>query len=493
MLAVINFDAPARGLLDELVADGSLPVLADLRRRGSEVALETPSGLLTAASYPSLWTGATAAEHGIYYPFQWVAEEMRVHRADELGQPPAFWERASQAGATCIVVDAYEARVPGDVRGAFVAGCQFSNRVVLPRAVVPADAAGRRGARGPAVDEVFGAPTGRGLTGILRGLRGGAARAAALASRLVRAHGPDLVVLGLPVVHLAGHQLLDPDAVLRGGATDELRRGLREIVTEADAALAVLLECLPAGADLVVVTPHGMGPNTSRVDLTTPILEAVLGGGRPREERVDRLRSLVPVSLRARIARALPATTALRLAARIATPQHDWARTRAFSVPSDTHGLVRLNLAGRERDGIVREEERDGLIEEIVEGLSTFELPDGSPLVTAVTRVHDAFGPGPRIHRLPDLAVEWSRVRPLDGEVVSSPRFGAFRGHGLASGRSGNHTSEAWALLVPGRSTVRPTARPPRVEDVAATVAAALGHETAGEALLAPAVREAAR
>lgn len=486
MLAVINFDAPVRGLLDELVADGTLPVLGELRRRGPEVALETPSTLLTAAAYPSLWTGATPAEHGIYYPFQWVGADMRVHRAGELSQPPAFWERASDAGAACVVVDAYEAHVPATIRGAFVAGCQFSNRVVLPHAVVPAGAASTHDARGPAVDEVFGAPTARGIAGILRGLRGGATRAAGLAARLVHEHGPDLAVLGLPVVHLAGHQLYDPGTVLGGSATGELRHGLREILVEADAAIGAFIEGLPAGTDVVVVSPHGMDRNTSRVDLMAPILEAVLGVARPREERVDRLRSLVPVSLRARVARALPAETALRLATRIATPQHDWARTRAFAVPSDTHGFVRLNLAGRERDGIVREEEREALIEEITEGLSTFELPDGSPLVTRVTRVHDAFGPGPQVHRLPDLAVAWSSAPPRAGEHVNSPRFGTFRSHGLASGRSGNHTDDAWALVVPGRSAAA-TPAAPRVESIAATVAALLGLDGAEGSLLEPA------
>ena len=486
MLAVINFDAPVRRLVDELVEGGQLPVLADLQRRGSEVSLETPSTLLTAASYPSLWTGAIAAEHGIYYPFQWVGDDMRVHRADSLSQPPAFWERASDAGATCVVVDAYEAHIPSAIRGAFVTGCQFSNRVVLRRAVVPVGVAGTRDVHGPSVDEVFGAPTPRGLTGILRGLRGGAARAAGLAERLVRDHRPDLAVLSFPVVHLAGHQLFDPDVVLGGRATDQLRHGLRELLTEADAAMGTFIESLPAGTDVVVVTPHGMGRNTSRVDLMTPILDAVLGGARPQEERVDRLRSIVPVSLRARIARALPEETALRLAARIATPQHDWSRTRAFSVPSDTHGLVRVNLAGRERDGIVREEECDALLEEIAEGLSTFELPDGSPLVTSVTRVHDAFGAGSQVHRLPDLAVAWSPVPPRAGEHVSSPRFGTFRSHGLASGRSGNHNDDAWALLVPGRSTVRAGAAP-RVESIAATVAAVLGFEGQDDSLLEPA------
>src|SRR5256885_8916367 len=34
-------------------------------------------------------------------------------------------------------------------------------------------------------------------------------------------------------------------------------------------------------------------------------------------------------------------------------PAYDWARTRAFSLPTDQHGWIRINLRGRERAGIV--------------------------------------------------------------------------------------------------------------------------------------------
>lgn len=46
--------------------------------------------------------------------------------------------------------------------------------------------------------------------------------------------------------------------------------------------------------------------------------------------------------------------------------------------------------------------------------------------------------------------------------------------------RSGNHTSDAWILLVPGTSRVRDVERPARLVDVAATVCALLGADRAG-------------
>jgi hypothetical protein len=60
---------------------------------------------------------------------------------------------------------------------------------------------------------------------------------------------------------------------------------------------------------------------------------------------------------------------------------------------------------------------------------------------------------------------------------------------GIGSGRSGNHSDEGWALLVPRRSRRRPTSGPAQLVDVAATACALLGADAelevlAGEPLL---------
>ena len=76
-------------------------------------------------------------------------------------------------------------------------------------------------------------------------------------------------------------------------------------------------------------------------------------------------------------------------------------------------------------------------------------------------------------------------------EGLRSERYGTVRRHGVGSGRSGNHTEgDAWAIVVPGTSSLASLARPPRLEDIAATALALAGGDptvTAGEPLLVPA------
>jgi predicted AlkP superfamily phosphohydrolase/phosphomutase len=158
----------------------------------------------------------------------------------------------------------------------------------------------------------------------------------------------------------------------------------------------------------------------------------------------------------------------------------DWRKTRAFAVPGETHGMVRLNIRGRERDGIVEPDQADALMDEISEGLRSFRDPDGTPSVSALERIQEGVS-GARRDQLPDLLVCWSD-RPSAGITgVSSPRFGAVVRDGSGTGWPGNHLDEAWAILVPGRhSRVTGSDRSNSVVDIAATACARLDTDTTG-------------
>ena len=243
-------------------------------------------------------------------------------------------------------------------------------------------------------------------------------------------------------------------------------------------ALGKILSVLPPDADIVVFSPLGMSENSSRADLLPGMLRAVLAGRRQeRSEGGDalwRLRAAIPTDLRASVARLLPDTVALELTARLDLRGVDWSRTRAFVVPNHHHGFIRLNLHGRERDGIVAPSEVDELVGEITAGLATFRDPDGTVSVAAVERTAEVVEPGERSHQLPDLIVRFAETPANMLDSVVSREFGEVARQGAGSGRAGNHTDDAWALLVSGASRLHAPGRQPRVVDLAATAAALL-------------------
>jgi len=515
MLAILQFDSPSVGLLERMLAQGRLPALAGLREHGVWHELDTPATHFAAGAFHTLYSGAEIAEHGLFYPFQWSAPEQRVRYMSAFEAPAPVWERLGALGTRTLAIDPYESRPPRQAPpGTLVSGWQLSDRVVLQRWSSPAGTHERlERLFGPpvAVEEVFGRHSADELLGLRRRLLAAPGRVADAAGLLLGEQQFDLAWLTFSAAHVAGHQFwdlsqLDADG-LDEGARRVLGRALGEVYEAVDAALAQVLAALPPGADVIVVSPVGMDVNTSRADLLPEMLDAVLRGGAAPAQRVPkagagpavgparssagsiwRLRAALPTGVRAKVARALPDRVALALTARLELRGLDWASTRAFAQPADNQGYLRLNLRGRERDGIVEPDQGGALMDEIAEGLLTFTDPDGAPAVKSVDRVSEAFGAGAQTDRLPDLIVRWSDRPATLLAGVRSSRFGDVHRRGWASGRSGNHTDgDAWAIVAPGVSRPRAPSRKPRLVDIAATAAALAGADTAsmaGEPLL---------
>ena len=510
MLAVVQFDAVSVPLVERLLEEGRMPQLADLRARGTTHVLQSPAEHFAGASFHTLYTGLEPGRHGLYYAFQWDPAAQRVRPAESFAAPEAAWERLDRLGARCLALDLYEARRPEGFGGSFAAGIQFANRVAMPARSTP-KALGRELRRSfgrpPDGEEVFGRPTLGSLRTMTRAVRQGPGRLARGGAELLGRGRYDCAWFGLCAGHLAGHWLWDASQLSAHDREAARREGfdavLDEVYERLDTALGSLVDALPDDADVLVVSALGMAENSSRSDLLPGMLDAVLGGregsgsgaernGRPHDGgSIWRLRSRVPTGLRARIANALPDRVAVELTARMDLRDVDWTRTRAFPLAGDHHGHVRLNLRGRERDGIVDPADADALVEEIAVGLQTFTDPDGRPAVESVVRTRDV-ADGPLLDRLPDLVVRWSEAPATDLVGVGSPEFGDVvrLGGGSGTGRSGGHTGDAWVTVVPGRSRLRERLGAPAVADVAVTAIALFGGETDdldGEPLLEPA------
>jgi predicted AlkP superfamily phosphohydrolase/phosphomutase len=139
--------------------------------------------------------------------------------------------------------------------------------------------------------------------------------------------------------------------------------------------------------------------------------------------------------------------------------------------------------------GTVDPADAGAVLDELADGLLSFQDDDGRQVVDSVLRASDAEGEGERADWLPDLLVRWTD-RPATGPVrLTSSAHGVVERRGAGSGRSGNHDASAWALLVPGRSRVRVPDRSPHVVDIAATACSLLdvdGSGMAGQPLLEP-------
>jgi predicted AlkP superfamily phosphohydrolase/phosphomutase len=117
-------------------------------------------------------------------------------------------------------------------------------------------------------------------------------------------------------------------------------------------------------------------------------------------------------------------------------------------VPNEFHGAIRINLKGREPNGLIEPGmEYDKFCEELIDKLSSLiNVGTGVNAVSEVVRV-DRVYQGDQISELPDLIVKWVGDAPIRalhspyvGTVMGEPpdfRTGAHRPYGflIASGK----------------------------------------------------------
>ncbi|MBT8403461.1 MAG: alkaline phosphatase family protein [Gemmatimonadetes bacterium] len=494
MLAIFQFDSAALPLLEEMLDDGRLPTLAALRARGRWDTIDAKATFLQSSTYMTLCTGVDVRNHGIYSAVPWSASDQRPRFMYTYPHPPTIWERLTAAGRRSLIVDPILAWWPSTMEGVFLSGWQFEDRMVSRGLSLPGGMRrdlGRRHGRPPRLDDVYGT---RQVSDLLRWrerLVAAPDRVADATLDLLGREDFDLIWLNFGCAHKAGHHFWDPLAVTEGDVSEDdqrtLRSGLTAVYEAVDAAMGRVLEALPDSADIMVFSPTGMAANVSRADLLPGMLEAVISGpgGAARTTAAQRspiwtLRSTLPISWRQAIARTLPDRMVADLATRMYHSK-DWGQTRITTVPGENKGYLRVNLKGREREGIVDPSEVDALVAQVREGLLSFTDPDGSPSIAKVEHMPEMTDEGSHVDQLPDLVVYWGD-RPPDRQLthVQSEVHGRVDRRGVGSGRSGNHVDDAWVVRVTGPSRMSELDRPLRITDIGATACGLLGADMSG-------------
>ncbi len=420
MLLVLGWDGACLELVDRFRSEGRMPALDALLRRGRAWRVRSTTPAVTFPAWTTFLTGAEPDHHGItdFTAPRPGSYGVRFLNATHRRLPTAL-ARLSDAG---LRVGQYgvPATWPPEERGVFEI-CGFDTPLGATggaRATHPRELAdllrrrhGRLGVEGvpqSRIDETWHERTRERLVADVE-LR------TRIACELLRDHDLDVFVLHFMEPDTASHHYWQFDDT----GSPRHRRGptgvLADVYAALDRSLAELLSAAGAGADVMLLSDHGSAGASDRVVFWNRLL-ADLGWLRFRPTRGEglavRLRraalDVLPVGLQARaFAAAGPFAGRLESGARFAGI--DWKGTRAYSDELPYFPSIRLNLAGREPEGVLREEDRGALIEEITARLLSLRDPfDGGAVVDAVRRREELFD-GPFVQQYPDLILELRR------------------------------------------------------------------------------------
>jgi predicted AlkP superfamily phosphohydrolase/phosphomutase len=258
--------------------------------------------------------------------------------------------------------------------------------------------------------------------------------------------------------HVAGHYCWTP--ALRDAGAKLQPSPMLDVYQELDRAVDSMARAAGDDATVVVISGDSVVPNHAGWHLLpevlkrlgylagpepTPATQGAQNGGQARRiDPVKAVRDLLPKDFRKNLARLLPTALRDRLAQRVDSADVDWSRTRAYCLPTDLEGYIRINLRGREPQGTV---EPGAQFEQVIAGLTAElgELRDpatGRAIVRDVLRTDRAF-PGTRNGWLPDLVVRWQADAPI--AAAASARIGVVS---LASPdpRPGTHAGPGFVL-----------------------------------------------
>ena len=311
------------------------------------------------------------------------------------------------------------------------------------------------------------------------------------------AQGPwDALLASYSEPHTAGHLLWHlgwdhPISPPRGSDTDPLL----EVARGLDDAVGRLRAAAPPQACFALFSVFGMKPNV--LDLVTTLFlpellfrdewgEPALAPGEadgpvPAPPRNDRSHWMDSIwATRTPLGERLLESPAVHTARGdpldwnpLNWYQPLWPRMRAFALPSYSHGMVRLNVQGRDGSGVVPAPEYDaecGRLEAVLGGLS--DARTGAPLVREVVRTRRR-PEDPGLGSCPaDLVVVWDERHPVD--CVEAPGVG--RIGPVPYFRTGGHATHGFGLLAgPGIPAGGRLPEDATVPDLSATLLAFMG------------------
>jgi predicted AlkP superfamily phosphohydrolase/phosphomutase len=497
---LIGLDSGDAELIETWMSAGFMPTFARLRQQGLWARVGTTADLMHVSAWPTLYTGTTPGQHGLYHAYQVHAGEQLIRRPDpaSIGQPP-FWKYLDDAGRKCIILDAFMSyRIP-DFKGMQIleygTWTWFGAPASTPSGLL--DQIKRRFGPYPAPEHTLQVQVPDDPVRFRDQLISGTRVKSQVTQALLRENDWDLTFVTFGEPHGAGHYLWHfDDAAYPLQAEQAALRGahiLRDVYSAMDEAIGEILAAIDDRTTVIITSGDGMGPNYAGAQLMPELLHRMglfysgnVGGGAPaagaakapKKGALSLVREAIPLGWRQAVSRCMPRGMRSNLSLKWLNAGIDWQKSKIFCIPNSNEGYFRVNLAGREPLGIVgRGAEYEDLLATLHAQLEQLTNPKNGVRAAERACLTDAIYQGPRRADLPDALVTWNPHARL-GNEIATPELGTIRkqsGHEVSPFYTGNHRPNAFVLAQGPALRAGATLENGHIMDIAPTILAMLG------------------
>ena len=505
-LLFIGLDAADADLIEQWCSEGSLPNISRFKAKGTWGRLKTTAEIFHVSAWPSIFTGTMPDKHGLYHAYVMRHGHQGLLRPRPDESPfPFLWKLLSDRGKRSVVIDAFLTCPIQGLNGIQIVDWGSWSWFWEPT-MVPASLrreVRRRFGRYPADDHSKVGMTPVSDVGTFRRkLLDGVEKKTDVVRWLLGREDWDLFLVVFGEAHPAGHyfwHLHDQSYITHPREDPKGADALRAVYMALDQAIGELLEHVDSSTTVMLVSGDGMAANYSGSHLLPDVLTrmGVLNGGataavgqsaagnRARTTPSDvlsTLRNMVPERFRAAVSqRLLSRQVQEQLSLRWKTAGIVWPQTRAFVIENANEGYIRVNLKGREPEGIVLPgADYDLLCEEISRTARTMVNPaTGKAAALAVYKIDELFT-GPCRSHMPDVVIAWNPDARVTTELLME-KYGLVRvaspSCGTAPFYTGNHWPNAFAAAIGPGVPQGMTLHGGSILDLAPTILAEFGVE----------------
>ena len=444
-LVIFGIDGGDAGFIRQWSQEGFLPTITSIMKRGCWGKIAGPELISTHGSWLSLYSGISRSEHGYFYNRQLRPGTYHLENVSARNfQPLPFWAHLGDDSKRVAIIDALEAKLLPGLRGVQLANWaiqqQFNTPGIPPSAEPENLLSDINRQVGPLIPiDVFNPKSScQDDVEANRLLTKRIEEKGELCRRFLALDRYDLAVITFVEAHTAAHRFWDyrhegirhADAIRRGF---DLSTAIRDVYQTIDRQLGLLLKEFPEETNVFIISLFGMKglyPTTGLIEAFCRQLGYQVNSQKSLtiSNPLSLLRQIISPDVRARMSLCFPRRLQTWLENDRYQTGTNWAQTKAFSIPALNTSFVRVNLRGREPQGIVNAgPEYESLLNQIETDLKQLvDVRSGEPAVERVIRIVEAYRCGPP-PILPDLSIEWKstsyfmdRVRHPKVDLVQS-------------------------------------------------------------------------
>ena len=462
-IIALGLEAAEIDLLRKWTKEGYLPTLSKIMENGCWRKLMSTAEISSQATWPSITTGVSPAKHGMgFYHRQLKSGSYRIVKkyAEEIGYP-FFWKKLSDAHLKTAIFDIPVVYLIKHFNGVQLIGWgaeglnfkQSSDPPELLKEIL--SKFGHHPIEGWYQKMNADVNEWKNLRQkILNGVR----LRTSIIEWILDKENWDLFFAGFAEMHLAGHYFWhltdEKNPNYDEGIAKICGDTILKIYMEVDNSINGIMKKYP-DATYFIFSNSGMGPNYSGQHLIPQILKRMgLAGNAETQnnksiyDKISPAKKWGPYALKKietitssvlieKAKNMVPAKLWDRWTRRILAVGNNWNHCKAFHVPSDFTGSIRINLIGREPEGKINPgKEYDDLCSEIENLFMELINPATSKkAVKKVIKVRDRYT-GKYINELPDIIIKWEGENPISS--LYSSRIGTVTGE-LPDKRTGAH------------------------------------------------------